>query len=72
MANEDVVLGTKARVGMVVTYTYERTSRSDEPVRVAVVRVRPDLLWPDVLLNYVKDINGTFSSFLCLLVPCVD
>ena len=48
-------------VGEIVTYTYDGHNAKDLPVSPQILRVRRDLLWLDVVLNYRRDrkfLNG--------------
>eukprot|EP00026_Physarum_polycephalum_P001387 Phypoly_transcript_01388.p1 GENE.Phypoly_transcript_01388~~Phypoly_transcript_01388.p1 ORF type:complete len:627 (+),score=98.80 Phypoly_transcript_01388:211-1881(+) len=44
-----------AQIGDVVTFSYESNSRRDAPVNPVVYKIRTDLDWEDVVLNYAKE-----------------
>ena len=44
-----------AQLGDVVTFSYESNSRRDAPVNPVVYRIRTDLDWDDLVLNYAKE-----------------
>jgi hypothetical protein len=43
------------QIGDVVTFSYESNSRRDAPVNAVVYKIRTDLDWEDVVLNYAKE-----------------
>lgn len=45
----------EVKTGDVVTFSYESNSRRDAPVNPTIYRVRTDLSWDDVVLNFRKE-----------------
>lgn len=43
------------QVGEIVTFSYENFVRGRLPVHPTILRVRSDLSWKDVVLNYFHD-----------------
>jgi hypothetical protein len=61
--NEDI-LTSIPRVGDVVSFSYERHARKEEPYNPKIFRIRTDVLWEDLVPNSVhKNEMGTLTKF---------
>lgn len=54
------------KVGEIVTFTYETSSRRSVPTNPKITRVRSDVSWDDVVINAAKEQKFLKGSLLNL------